>query len=213
MNPLVLLFFAHSTLATFLLGWKLAGQKDASLKNFGYALVLNGLAFAIWSAAVILRPADLALWTGAGAFPFMGTLLFLISSSTVRLDRNLRNRWLGAGVALVAVLFILRSFVYPSQPYFSDEGLFFFNVQPVATAVYLFALSAAAFPAIRAIGQKMKTAYAPYVEAGFITLVLGGFLLLVSTDLMLLYINGWVMGLTYFVLWVSLVFQGKKILK
>jgi hypothetical protein len=51
------------------------------------------------------------------------------------------------------------------------------------------------------------------VEAGFITLVLGGFLLLVSTDLMLLYINGWVMGLTYFVLWVSLVFQGKKILK
>lgn len=210
MNIQVALFFIHSTVAPFLLGWKFTTRNNAVLKKFGIGLMLNGAAFLIWSVAVFLKPENLSTWTSAGAVPLMGAFLYYLAAGTNHLEQSTRNRAIGGGVLMLLVLFVLRTFIYPSQPYFSEDGLFFFNVMPQAVALYIFVLSSAAFPAISAVAKRMTPRYAIIVRGGFIAEVMGAIILIISYDTILLYINGWVISIAYVVLWTSLLFSGTK---
>ena len=210
MNNLVVLFFVHTTVATFILGWKFYSQNDAVIKKFGIGLLLNGMAFAVWSAAVLLNPDDLETWTKAGAVFFVGTLYFFLVAGTNDLEAKLRGKAMGGGILLLVLLVVLRGFFYPSEPYFSEAGLFYFNIHPIPNALYIAALTFAGFPAFSAVANRMSAGYALLVKAGFTALAIGSIILLVSFDEGLLYIDGWVLGISYLVLWTSLLFGGSK---
>lgn len=208
-NPLVVSFFLHNVLATLLLGFKFRGRSDAVLKNFGSALILNGIAFAIWSAAVVMRPQNLELFITIGTLFFIASLITFLSAGLQNINESTRRTLLLTGFVVAVILFLIRTFVYPSQPGFSPEGLFFFNPHPIVQIIYIFGLALTALPAIDALASKFAQPYSSLVRYGFIAEVMGGFILITSTNTFFLYIAGWIIGIVYFLLWTSLLF-GKK---
>lgn len=210
MNSFVALFFLHTTLATFLLGFKFRSRADQVFKNFGLALILNGFAFVVWSVAVLMKPDNLEAWVTVGVIFFAAALVYFLAAGTQHVDPATRQSIMIAGVVGAVILFFLRTFVYPSQPGFSPEGLFFFNPHPIVQALYIFGISLTALPAINALASKFgKIHYAHLVQYGFTALVVGSVILVSSVNTTLLYLNGWVMGIVYLVLWTSLVLHSK----
>ena len=210
MNPLVLVFFLHNVVATLLLGFKFRGRSDAVVKHFGTALVLNGIAFAVWSVAVVTKPQSLENYITVGALFFVASLVAFLAADLQSIDASKRRTFLMAGGIVALILFLARSFVYQSQPYFSPEGLFFFNPHPVVQLIYVFGLAFAALPAVDALASKFSNlTYSRLVRYGFVAEVMGGLILITSTNAVLLYLTGWIIGGVYLVLWTSLLFSKK----
>ena len=209
MNPYVLIFFLHNVLATLLLGIKFRSRDDPVLKNFGVGLILNSIAFAVWSAAVFMRPANLELYITVGVLFFIASLVTFLVAGTQNIAEHDRRSLLVFGVIVAVVLFWIRTFVYPSEPGFSAEGLFFFNPHPIVQVIYIFGLAITVLPAIDALASRFRDGYAMLVHYGFIVQVMAGVILLTSTNPLVLYIDGWVIGIVYLLLWTSLLFSPK----
>lgn len=209
MNLLVLLFFLQNIIVTAILGYKFFSQKNSAFKNFGIALFLNTIAFAIWSFAIIQQATNLNNYVTAGAAAFITSLIFLLLAGTQEMKAGMRMSIVTIGIIIGVVLFYARTFMYPSAPSISPEGLFFFNLQPVVQMLYIFGLGLAAFPAIETVASKFKGSYASLVRYSFIIQVMGGVVLMTSSNTQMLYILGWIMGSVYFVLCVTLLFSKK----
>lgn len=214
MNSSVLFFFLHNVLAIFLLGGKFTSRRDPVTKNFGIALLLNGVAFAIWSAAVALRPQSLEYFVTAGVVFFIASLILFLNAGTQNLNSSTRKSLIVVGVLVGAVVFYIRAFVYPSTPEFSSEGFFFFNPHPIVQMIYIFGLVLTALPAIDALASKFSGGYSALVRYGFAAEVVGGIILITSTNIgaansTALYLTGWIIGLVYFALWFTLLFSRK----
>jgi len=209
MNPLVVLFFLHNVFATLILGLKLRGRSDSVLRNFGSALILNGVAFAVWSVAVAMMPKNLELFVAIGSLFFIVSLITFLSAGLQNVSASNRKILLLTGSVVAVVLFLIRTFIYPSEPGFSPEGLFFFNPHPVVQVIYIFILALTALPAIDALASKFTQPYASLVRYGFIAEVMGGLILITSTNTLVLYIDGWIIGSIYLLLWTSLLFSKK----
>jgi len=209
MNPLVVLFFLHNVFATLILGFKLRGRSDSVLRNFGSALILNGVAFAVWSVAVAMMPKNLELFVAIGSLFFIVSLITFLSAGLQNVSASNRKILLLTGSVVAVVLFLIRTFIYPSEPGFSPEGLFFFNPHPVVQVIYIFILALTALPAIDALASKFTQPYASLVRYGFIAEVMGGLILITSTNTLVLYIDGWIIGSIYLLLWTSLLFSKK----
>ncbi len=210
MYILVVLFFLHNVFATLFLGFKFRGRADSVFKNFGSSLILNGIAFAIWSVAVILRPQNLELYVTIGALFFIASLVTFFAAGIQNINESSRRSLLWTASILAIILFIVRTYVYPSQPGFSPEGLFFFNPHPIAQLIYIFGLALVALPAIDALASKfIQPAYSRLVRYGFIAQVMGGIILITSTNTLLLFINGLIIGVVYLLLWTLLLFSKK----
>jgi len=207
MNIAVLLFFLHNILATALLGYKFVVRKDPIFKNLGTALLLDSAAFVVWSAAVILKPSNLELFVTVGAVFFIASLVFLLITGTQKVSASTKGILAVLGVIVGIALFLTRTFIYPSAPAFSSEGLFFFNLHPIVTMVYIFGLLLTAMPAIDAAASKFEQPYSALVRYGFIIEVAGGIILITTADIQVLNIIGWVMGAAYFSLWSILLFN------
>ena len=210
MNPLVLSFFLHNVLATFLLGIKFRGRLDPVFRHFGSALILNGIAYAVWSAAVALRPQNLEMYVTIGALFFIASLITFLAAGIRGLNESKRRSLILIGSVGAIILFIVRTFVYPSAPGFSPEGLFFFNPRPIVQIIYTFGIAFTALPAIDALAAKFgRSIYSHLVRYGFVAEVMGGIILITSTNILVLYIVGWIIGTVYFLLWTSLLFNQK----
>ena len=214
MNPSVLLFFLHNVLATVLLGGKFVSKRDPVTKNFGIALLLDGVAFAIWSVAVALKPANLETYVTIGVFFFVASLIAFLNAGTQNMSPSARRSLLVLGVIVGAVVFYIRAFVYPSMPSFSAGGFFFFNPHPIVQMIYIFGLALTAIPAIDALASKFQGVYAGLIRYGFIAEVVGGVILITSTNagsanVSALLLTGWIIGLVYFLLWTTLLFSRK----
>ncbi len=195
------LFFVMGTGAMWFLAYKFLLAKDATYRHFGAGLGLYGLAFAIWTVLVFTKPENLEVLTTLGVIPFALAHLFFLMSSTESLKAKNRSLIIMSGVVYLAALFLLRTFVYPSHPGFSENGLFYFNAQPPVVAFYIGAFAASLVPAIYSVSQKMKDETLKYVtQIGFTIAAIGGIVLVTSLDDNLQTINGWVMGFTYAVL-------------
>ena len=151
---MVTLFFLHNVLATAYMGGKFVTQNDKVFKSFGAALLLNCMAFAIWSFAILTKPADLSIYVTLGVVFFIAALVFLLNTGVQNLKSD--NRWmvLMLGGLLAIVLFYLRTFVYPSNATVSPEGFFFFNVHPLMQMFYILGLVITSVPAIYAVASK-----------------------------------------------------------
>src|SRR3989344_6130014 len=100
MNIGVLLFFLHNILATALLGYKFVSSKDSVFKNFGIVLLLDSVAFAVWSAAVVLKPENLDLFVTVGAAFFITSLVFLLITGTQNMNTSTREMLVILGVVV-----------------------------------------------------------------------------------------------------------------
>lgn len=214
MNIPVLVFFVHNVLATLLLGGKFVSRGGAVFKNFGIALLIDAVAFAIWSVAIVTRPDNLQDYVSLGTAVFIISLLFLLRAGTESMAAGARNAILVLGVVIGAGIFYTGSMAaYPSLPAFSPDGFFFFNVHPLLQALYVLALALTAFPAIDALCAKFRGGYASLVRYGFVAAAAGGMILVTSTSAVVsevaLYLTGAVIGITYLVLWTTLLLSKK----
>ncbi len=209
MNILVALFFLHNVLATAYLGSKFISEKDKVLRSFGIALLLNCVAFAIWSFAILTRPDNLTTYVTYGVMFFIAALVFLLNTGIQNLKSDTRMKILMLGGLFGLVLFYLRTFVYAATPYFSPEGFFFFNVHPLMQMFYIFGLAIASLMALNAVAPKFKGIYATLIWFCFVIEVIGGIILITTTDSQVLYLAGWIMGLAYFALWAPPLFDKK----
>lgn len=202
MTPFVILFFLHNVLATILLGFQFGSKQEPVFKYFGFGLLLDSVAFAIWSAAVIFKPADLETFVMIGALFFIASLVAFFAAAIQHVSPKKRNRMLIAASVLGVAAFLTRTLVYMGNPGFSAEGLFFFNLHPVMQVVYVFALALAVLPAIDAVATRIKDpVFSNLVRYGFIIEVIGGIMLMMSTDLLVLTLSGCLISFTYFALW------------
>lgn len=213
MNLLVALFFLHNVLATAFLGAKFVSRNDKVLKSFGTALLLNSVSFAIWSFAVITKPFNLTTYVTYGVVFFMVALLFFLNTGVQNLKDDTRKKLLVVGTLFALVLLYLRTFAYPSIPSFSPEGFFFFNIHPLAQMLYIFALVLTTLPALNLLASKFKSVYSTLIWFCFLIEVIGGIILITTTDVQALYLAGSVMGVAYFAIWAPLLFNKNVWLK
>lgn len=211
-DVLVPAFFVSGTLAMFYLAWRFMAQKAPVYRSFGKGLLLYGLAFAVWSALVISKPASLEPYTTIGAVPFVLAHLFYLQAAADKLSVSKKSTVYLLAAAYVAVLFVLRTVVYRSEPSFSANGLFYFNAKPVVIAMYIGAFSASLLPAVSVMATRIKDETTRIlIRTGFTTLALCAVVLVTSLDDSLQVINGWVMTSAFIL--VILAVAGKKEIK
>lgn len=212
MDAFVLVFFIHSVLATLLIGGKLFSNPDRDVKRFGVALLLDAVAFIIWTVAVVVKPVELEVYTNLGAVFFIASVIAFLNAGMPKVGRVLRQAILLISVILGALVLYMRLYMYPSSPSFSDDGYFFFNLDPIIQMIYIFALVMAALPAIDVLASKLRGTYAIVVRYAFIAEVVGGIILIINTNsgsasANLLLIDGWIIGIAYFALWSTIIFN------
>lgn len=196
---LVPLFFVAGTAAMWFLAYRFWSAKGAIYKHFGAGLALYGLGFAAWTVAVLTK-ANIELWTTVGVVPFAAAHLFYLMVATEKAKASTKSLVLFGGVAYLLALFFVRTFVYPSNPGFSDNGLFYFHAQAPVIALYVLAFTVSLLPAINAVSQTLKDKMLRTVsQIGFSILAVGGIILVTSYDDSLQTINGWIMGATWIV--------------
>ena len=204
MPALVSFFFVFTTVSALVTGYQLPRYvQSVAVRRFGIGLALAGGAFALWSFAVITRQADsLYTWMTLGLMFLLPALLCLIAAGTTTLSRGAQRKAFifGAGVAIFQVLLRL---VYPSNPHFSDAGLFYFGEQTYVKFVTISLLTGAIIPAALVVSRDIaaKSALASKIFVGAcVTELVGSVLLLASNEDMLLFAVGWAMGVGFLLL-------------
>lgn len=208
MNPLVTLFFVHNAIATVLIGGKFARSHDRILKFFGFGLLLDAFAFAMWTIGY-LNPDQLLTFVTFGALALLASFVVFLYASMLHMPASTRFLMAVLGIVAVSSIFYVGRYVDPASAFISKEGFLFFNLTPLVQMLYTFALAIVAFPLIELVAAKFKTHYAMLIRYGLIAEVVGGIMLITNKDMQVLYITGWVVGIVYFVLWTTLLFDRK----
>ncbi len=215
MNLSVALFFIHTVVATLIVGTLFARRHDPVFRNFGIAILLDAAAFAAWTVPVFMEAANLALYVSVGTVFFIASMVFLLAAGTQGMSGPARRGLMLLAAVVGAGIYYLGSLpAYPSTPMFSGDGLFFFNVHPLLQALYVIALALVAFPAIEAVVSRFDAPYATFLRYGFIAEVAAGIVLMTSSSVapggaLAATVAGYVIGVTYFAIWTTLLFKRK----
>src|SRR6185503_7134375 len=145
---LVPLYFIHITLAMAVLAWWFSTRKGDVLKYFGWGMAGYAMGVAIWTGVILVKPADLEPAILLGVIPFLLAHIAYAKAATLKFKSNYV---MILTLALMVATFIARTFFYPSQPYFSDNGYFFFGLMAIPLALYIATISVSFLPAIRAV--------------------------------------------------------------
>lgn len=204
MTILVPLYFIHLTLGAAILARYFIAQKDQTFRDFGWGLVGYAIGIAFWSLAVITKPSDLKPLILIGVIPFLlAHLAYAKAASKKNVITTLT-------LSLIVVTLIARTFIFPSEAYFSDQGLLFFGLNSIVIALYIVTLSVSFLPAILRVTSKIKnTRTQTIMRTGFITLFINAIILVSSHDDMLLILNGFIMTVAFIMLWVTALKNGK----
>ena len=184
-NNNVVFFFAVGAVAFAFLAIRYVPSPERTFKLFGAALGLLSLAFAIWGVIVGVHPADAALelWTTIGVFPFGLASLAFVAAATSDWSKKTQNVLLGVAAVVLGVLFVVRTFIDPSSPSFSDSGLFYFNAKPLALLLYVVVFAGAIMPAIHVVTSHLASkSLATATRLSFNLVTLSSVVLLVSKD-------------------------------
>lgn len=205
---LVSLYFGHLVFGFAVLAWWFLTKKEQTLRYFGWGMLGYALGIAAWTLLVITKPADLKPLILVGVVPFLLAHFAYAKSVAVKY----KNTWIiGLTLLLIVVTFIARTFFFPSNPYFSDYGSFYFGLMPVPLALYIATISLTLLPAIRAASSDIKqTSIKTVMGIGLTILYINSILQITAKDTTLLYINGIVASLTLLVLWVKALGSGAK---
>lgn len=205
---LVPAFFTHTAAAVLVLAWWFTrnGGDRATFRYFGCGLVGYGLGLIAWSLVVIVKPDDLVPWILGGVIPFLlGNIGFAKSASaapeTVRVSPLMILT-----IAFIIVTFVMRTVLYESEPYISDEGLLYFGLQPVPIALYIGTIAVSFLPAIWKVvpafaSEQLRRLMAICLNAFFICAIV----LVSASEHSLLVINGFVLSIAAILAWVQAV--------
>lgn len=197
-------YFAFGTIAMLFVAWRFIASKQTPLKQFGHGLLAYGLAFATWTYIVATHPANLDLVSTIGVIPFVAGHLLMVNAATHDWQSKNRQLAFGFGGAFLVVLFVLRTWVMPSAPGFSDQGLFYFHADPIVLLMYIVTFAGAFMTALQVVSNRIATRWlAAMTRIGFNMVVLSGAILLAASDENLQYYNGWVMLIGLLMLVVS----------
>ena len=193
-NLLVTLFFLTGAVIFAVIGFRFNQSSNKSFKHFGFGLFSFAASFLIWAGIVATQPGALELWMSIGVLPFVAGFIFLVSAATFDWNAQNRNLIFGFAAAFLVVLFVLRTWILPSAPSFSDAGLIYFNAQPLVLLLYVLVFAGGFMPAVhvvtRQIGDRLLAAL---TRIFFNIVVLSGVILMVASDENLQYLNGFVM--------------------
>jgi hypothetical protein len=200
----VSLYFIHLTIGTAILARYFLSYKEQTIHRFGWGLVGYTLGILFWTIAVAAKPTDLKPLILSGVTPFL--LAHLAFAKVV----SKKNYLTAITLSLIVVTIIARTLIFPSEPYFSDQGLLFFGLNSVVSALYITTLSVSFLPAILAVTSKMKnTKTRTIMRIGFITLFINSVILVSSHDDLLLILNGFIMTITFGILWITALKNGQ----
>lgn len=201
---LVPLFFIHAAVGISILAWWFLRRRDKNLKSFGLGLAGYATGFAVWAVVAITKPDDLRPLILLGAVPFLLSHFAYAKVAYKNIDFTKTSMLTLLVGGTIAATFIVRTFLYPSEAYFSQEGLLFFGLHAVSIAFYIATLTLTFLPAISIVGSLLKkTGLAVKMQAGLTVLFINGLIIVSSHDELLLTINGYVFGATLLFLWTT----------
>jgi len=207
MNTSVVLFFVSNVIAALLLGMKFMKRRDPVLKFFGIGLLLDAGAFALWTIGYV-NPDSLLSFVTYGAIVFLASLIFFLHASLQPVSSSTRSLLTTVGaVALLGIFYTGNTSA--NSAFISPEGFLFFNLTPLVQMLYLFALAFSCFPLIELVAARFRGKYAMLLRYGLIVQVVGGIMLITNQDANVLYLTGWIIGIVYFALWATLLFDKK----
>ncbi|MFA6601985.1 MAG: hypothetical protein WCT02_03975 [Candidatus Paceibacterota bacterium] len=205
MNTSVALFFVSNIVATVILGLKFTTRKDRVFRTFGAALLLDAVAFAVWTIGYIYPSAFLTCIT-IGAVVFLISLVVFFYTSLLSESAGSRLWFTILGIVVVIAIFTVGHYS-PAYAFISPEGFMFFNLTPFVQLLYVFALLLAAVPTMNLIASKFQRPYSALVRYGFIFEVAGGIMLITSINTVALNTAGWIIAIVYLILWITLLFN------
>ncbi len=207
-NFAVVAFFCLGGLICGFMAWRFASSPEPVFRRFGLGMGFLATALAVWMVIVWIHPDDLHAWASVGVALFLPSIIFFLGSATHRWAPKNRNTLIAIAAVCLVALFIVRTFIVPSEPSFSDRGLFYFNAQPLALLVYVFAFAGTVLPAVYAVSSKIADRLvrrATLVAFNLITLC--GIVLLTSYDDDLQTYNGILMGVGFVALLVFYIWR------
>ena len=190
-NYLVASFFTASTLLLAYLGYSFASSKKQSLRNFGVGISFVSLAFLIWTYIVTFHPANLGLVATVGVIPLFCAFIYFLLAAVSGVKTKYRLSLIFISGVILASFVVARFFLYESNPGFTDNGFFAFNVDPVVLYFYALILSFNFIPAVYVVGRHIKhDLFRVFFELG-LTLVSEGLIIMVTnTDESVQIVNG-----------------------
>ena len=210
-NIFVSLFFINGTLGTAILAWWFLSKKQQVLKDFGLGMAGYAAGLAVWSYVVLTKPEDLKPLILLGVIPFLLASVAYAKAASAKLPTKSSTLMTVTLILLIAT-FVARTFFYPSEPYFSENGLLFFGLQPVPTALYIATISVSFLPAIRAVTAVIKDkATKSLMGICLTTLYVNSIIFVSAKDDTLLLINGVVLSVALVTLWAKLLTSPKKV--
>ncbi len=210
---LVPAYFLQVVVGMVILAWWFLSRKNKTLKTFGLGMAGYAAGLAAWTVLVFIKPDNLQPLIIAGAIPFLLAHLAYAKVAYKSLDFSKISPTLLMVVGIIVATFIVRTFLYPSEAYFSDDGLFFFGLHPVSMAFYIATISLTFLPAISAVATHLKqSSLKAVMRVGLTVLYINAIILVSSNEGTLLVINGVVMTVALLILWLkALTTSSKKI--
>lgn len=197
---LVPIYFIHITFGLAVLAWWFSANKSPVLKQFGAGFIGYAIAVGIWTAVIIAQPSDLEPYILLGAIPFL--LSHLAFAWTVRKQSKNMLVWYLTLILVVATL--VARVLYPSNPYFSQQGYFFFGLQPIPLALYIATISVSLLPAIRAAVSQIKNKpMAQVMSVGLMIAYIAIIVQITAMDDTVRFLNGMVASVALLVMWVK----------
>lgn len=194
MNTNLVSFFALSAAVFAFLAWRFIQVGHKPFRSFGVGLGLFAAAFVMWGYIVATRPADVQTFITIAVVPFAAAFFAMLSAATTAFKFFTRVA-LYIFVALYLVtLFVLRTWVFPSEPNFSEGGLFYFGAHPIVMFMYILAFVGTFMTAVQVVTLRMKSFNQAARTRVFFNLVtVCGVVMLTSLDDTMQTINGYVM--------------------
>lgn len=208
---LVPLFFIQMAIGTAILAWWFLTRKQKTLKTFGLGVAGYSVGLTAWSILVVTKPDNLQPLVLAGAVPFL-LAHFAYAKVAYKNINFAKTSFLTLVVAgAIAATFIVRTFLYPSVPYFSSDGLLFFGLHPASSAFYIATIALTFLPAVSVVGNTLKKGVLRNVmQVSLTTLFINSVILVSSQSDTLLLINGYVASAALLAVWITAVSSTSK---
>lgn len=190
-NYLVVTFFSLATLLLAYLGWAFYRVKKQPFTYFGTGVLFVSLAFLVWTYIVTFHPADMSTATAIGVLPFFGSFIFFLLASVTGVKLKYRTPLLFVSGLILASFIVARFFLYQSNPGFTENGFFEFNIDPVVLYFYAMILSFNFIPAVYVVGRHIKhDLLRIFFELGLTLVAIGLIIMVTNKDENLQVVNG-----------------------
>jgi len=204
MSFLVPAYFLHGAVGMGILSWWFMTRKNKTLNTFGKGLLGYSLGMLAWAFLVILRPDNLVPLILVGVVPFVLAHFAYAKVAYKDFSEDKKRSMIALITVGVAAILVVRTFIFPSDPYYSAQGSFFFGLHPVAIALYIAVISMSLLPAIRIVVEEIKDKTTKTVmNIGLTTIFVNIILQISVTYDTLLIINGVVLSVALLATWLT----------